>query len=208
MKIRVTAQDPVEENVFENAALLVVDVQNAFCDRPDAAPRATADMRRAVENINVLIRLARAESHPVILTRMVYDPEYTPDTVVRRNSLIHGGKDFLRPGSSGVEFYRIAPEPSDFVFEKHSYDAFINPGFEVLLKQLDVATLVVCGFYLDVCVDSLVRSAYQKGYETAVVEDATLSVFFEKKQMMDFMKTLYNTRFTDTRTCQSVGKPP
>lgn len=55
---------------------------------------------------------------------------------------------------------------------KNTYDAFINTNLEDILKEQKVKRVVVCGVMTDCCCDTSARSAFNRGFETWLVEDA------------------------------------
>ena len=58
------------------------------------------------------------------------------------------------------------------VVAKNTYDAFINTDLEDVLKRGSVERVVVCGVMTDFCCDTTARSAFNRGYETWLVQDA------------------------------------
>src|ERR1700744_6179420 len=110
------------------AALVVVDIQNDFCDPDGATARSGKSvdaMLEIVPRIEGLIDGARASSVPVIFVQMLQTPWTQTKTYMFR------GGDEERPakcvaGTWGAEFYRIAPRDGEAVVVKHRYSAFVN----------------------------------------------------------------------------------
>ena len=94
----------------------------------------------------------------------------------------------------GSGFFHVKPKENDKVFEKSGYDIFPNTKFEKWLIENKIEKIVVCGFFLDICIDSAIRTAYQKGYFTVLLTDATQSLFYRKKEVEAFMEKFYNTK--------------
>ena len=61
--------------------------------------------------------------------------------------------------------------PSDFHVRKRRYSAFFGTDFEILLKGLNVDTLLLCGGLTDVCVHYTFVDGHQHDYFCRVVED-------------------------------------
>ncbi|OCL06237.1 Isochorismatase hydrolase [Glonium stellatum] len=59
------------------------------------------------------------------------------------------------------------------VVPKNTYDAFVNTDLEDVLKKNDVERVVICGVMTDCCCDTTGRAAFNKGFETWLVKDAT-----------------------------------
>ena len=58
------------------------------------------------------------------------------------------------------------------VVAKNTYDGFINTDLDDVLKRGSVERVVVCGVMTDCCCDTTARSAFDRGYETWLVQDA------------------------------------
>ena len=66
------------------------------------------------------------------------------------------------------------------VVGKNTYDAFLNTKLEGMLREKEVERVVVCGVMTDCCCDTTARSAFNRGFETWLVDDACGSA--NKKQ--------------------------
>src|SRR4051812_22673457 len=110
-----------------NAALIVIDAQNAFI-----APGGFADQagwrcshnQAAAERLSALLPVARAHQVPIIWIQAIYDEIYLGEPMLERN--IRRGLDLPRclTGSWGADFYLVRPEHGDIVVRKHRYSAF------------------------------------------------------------------------------------
>lgn len=65
----------------------------------------------------------------------------------------------------------VLAEDSEIV-GKNTYDAFINTDLEEILKWKEVEKVAVCGVMTDFCCDTTARAAFNRGFETCLVEDA------------------------------------
>ena len=72
----------------------------------------------------------------------------------------------------------LAPAAGELVIDKNTSSAFNSTGFEWLLRNLEVETLVLAGMATDMCVETTARDAADRGFNVIVVEDAT-ATFFE-----------------------------
>jgi nicotinamidase-related amidase len=163
MTVDVTAFAP------DRTALLVVDMQNAFCHSDGtlyAEPSAAA-----IDPVRALVERASAAGAPVVYTRDVHPPEQFEDA--------HYYDEFDRWGEHVVEgtwdaelVDDLPTGDADHVVEKHTYDAFYDTELGGWLDARGVDDLLVCGTLANVCVLHTAGSAGVRDYRPVVVEDA------------------------------------
>ena len=71
----------------------------------------------------------------------------------------------------------LAPQPGEAVLEKPGEGAFYRTNLQELLTAMHVTHLVLAGVTTEVCVQTTMREANDRGYECLLVEDATASYF-------------------------------
>lgn len=163
---------------LDRSALLVVDMQNGFCDEQGSFAGLgfdVAPLKAAVAGCRALVEGARAAGVPVVFTRFVYQPGYV-DAGVVPNELLPAIKDnkCIEAGSWDAEIVgELAPRPDEVVIDKSRYSSFYGTRLEPLLTSLGTRTLVICGVTTNMCVETTARDASQRDYRTFVVEDAT-----------------------------------
>jgi nicotinamidase-related amidase len=140
----------------QSAALVVIDVQQAFLD-PRWGERNNPD---AESNVARLLAAWRNSGRPV--RHVVHDS-------VEPNSL-------LRPESPGNAIQSAAaPKPAESVYRKHVNSGFIGTNLEKDLRHDGIDTLVLVGLTTNHCVSTTARMAGNLGFTTFVVSDATAS---------------------------------
>lgn len=138
----------------DDAALLVVDVQNGL-DDPTFGQRNNPG---AEENLARLLAAWRRTARPIVHVQHLSRRPESP----------------LRPGQPGVEIKGVvAPVGDEPVVQKRVNSAFIGTDLEARLRDRGVGTVVVTGLTTDHCVSSTARMAGDLGFETYVVADAT-----------------------------------
>jgi len=79
----------------------------------------------------------------------------------------------LRWGTPDVELVDdVAVVEGDLVIDKPRYSSFYATGLDAALRAMDIRTLIVGGVTTSMCVESTVRDAGQRDYETWVLRDA------------------------------------
>ncbi|MEU9400029.1 isochorismatase family cysteine hydrolase [Streptomyces sp. NPDC048242] len=179
-------------------ALVVVDLQADFCG-PSAAARHGHDpavLARAVEGSARAVAAARAAGTEVVFVRFLGDEEHQGTSWRRRDRLL-GKRPKCVTGTPGAEFHGVSPAPGEAVFTKYAcFDAFLSDGFELHLRERGVVRLVFAGVFLDVCVDSSARTAFQKGFEVSVLTDCTAPLHLPEERILGFMRRVYGARLT------------
>ena len=169
----------------DNAALIVVDMQNSFCTPEGACGKIGLPIEKlfdAIEPCERLVAAARAAGIPVIFTQYVYRSDYLDGGVMVKH-LIPDLKTHaaLAAGSWDAEILpQLAPADGEPVVVKNRPSAFYNTNLETILNGLGAKQLVVCGVTTNCCVESTVRDASHRDYETFVVQDAVAEVDDER----------------------------
>jgi len=77
----------------------------------------------------------------------------------------------------------LAPHPEDYIVTKYNtMDGFHNTDLEQILKVLKCDTLIFAGVVTNFCLETTVRSAFNRGYNTIVLSDcvATMNEEFQE----------------------------
>jgi isochorismate hydrolase len=150
------------------AALLVVDMQNAFIhpDGPIYLPAGAA----VVDKVAALAHAFRAAGRPVFYTRHAEDPAGGNAGMMAR----WWDNSSPREGTwEAAIFEGLAPQPGDVVIPKIRYNAFIATDLEQRLRQARVEDLVVTGVMANLCCESTARDAFMRDYRVFFAADGT-----------------------------------
>ena len=78
----------------------------------------------------------------------------------------------------------LAPQPSDIVVEgKRGLDAFASTNLDFILRSRGITTIALGGFLTNCCVESTMRTAYEKGYNVITLKDCTATVSEEEQRL-------------------------
>jgi ureidoacrylate peracid hydrolase len=164
-------QDPA------HTALIVVDVQNDFCDPRGSIAGVGTDVSAAVEmvpRLEKLIDSARSAGVPVIFIQTLHDETNDSTSWLDRTSAEPGTSStgfICRTGTWGAELYRVRPRPGELTVVKHRYSAFVGTSLQLILTTLGIRSLLFTGVTTDVCVDSSLRDGLANGFFVSLVED-------------------------------------
>lgn len=172
----------------DRAALLVIDMQNAYCHPEGSFAKLKLDitpLRKVISGCRELIDAAHALGVPVIYIKYVLRPDYKNGGILIQEIWPALAKvNYVAAGSWDAEIVdELTPKPQDFVIEKSRYSAFYGTGLDPILTSLKIDTLVVCGVTTHFCVESTARDASVRDYRVFVINDATAEVNPEWHEM-------------------------
>jgi nicotinamidase-related amidase len=175
-------------------ALVIIDMQRDFVE-PGGFGAALGNkverLQQVVPTVAKLLKTFRELGLPVIHTREGHRPDLSdcPPAKKRR------GESTLRIGDPGPMgrilvlgepgndiIPELRPETGELVIDKPGKGAFYATDLQERLKKLGVTHLVFTGVTTEVCVQTSMREANDRGYECLLVEDGTESYFPEFKQ--------------------------
>src|SRR6266545_1512716 len=191
------------EFAFERktAALVMIDFQRDFVDPGgfgEALGNDVSLLRKAVPPAELVLKAARQTGVFVIHTREGHRADLAdcPPSKKARGRLKTGIGDkgpmgrILVRGEYGHDLVKeLAPIPGEPVVDKPGKGAFYATDLDAILKNRGVRQLVVCGVTTEVCVQTTVREANDRGYDALVLEDCVASYFPEfQKAALDMIK--------------------
>ncbi|WP_303147113.1 isochorismatase family protein [Adlercreutzia equolifaciens] len=156
------------------AAFLLIDMQNGFIDA--ASPLCIAGAAATVPACAHALAAAREHGLAVFHVRRAYAADGSDVEAVRWEAWAEGG----RPLSSADPMSlacpsELAPAPGEPVVVKPSWSAFFGTDLDVLLRARGIGTLVLAGTTTPNCVRSTAYDGLARGFNVAVLRDATSS---------------------------------
>ncbi len=176
---------------FEPArtALVVIDMQRDFIEPGgfgEALGNDVTPLAAIVPTVGALLALARKLGLLVVHTRESHLPDLSdcpPAKLARGNPVCRIGDQgpmgrILIRGEAGNDIVpALQPVPGEVLIDKPGKGAFYNTGLQPLLQARGITHLLFCGVTTEVCVQTSMREANDRGYECLLVEDATASYF-------------------------------
>ncbi len=176
-----------------HTALVVIDMQRDFVEKGGFGDSLGNDVTRLQSIIPVtarLLALFRRHRWPIVHTREAHKPDLSdcpPSKIRRGNPSLHIGETgrmgrLLVAGEPGNQIVdALAPEDGEIVVDKPGKGMFWATRLHERLEALGITHLVFAGVTTEVCVQTSMREANDRGYECLLVEDATESYFSEFK---------------------------
>lgn len=174
-------------------ALVVIDMQRDFAEEGGFGASLGNDVSRVaaiVPDVKRLIAGFRAAGLPVIHTMECHRSDLSDLPPAKRDR----GAPTLRIGDEGpmgriliagepgtAILPELAPIAGEVVIEKPGKGAFYATPLGDILQEKGIAQLVFAGVTTEVCVQTTMREANDRGYECLLVEEATESYFPEFK---------------------------
>lgn len=178
-----------------HCALLIIDMQRDFLEPGGFGEMLGNDvgqLRRTIEPNRRLLGAWREAGLPIIHTREGHRPDLT-DLPEAKRVRGHGAKTIGDPGPMGRILVRgeaghdiipeLYPEAGETIVDKPGKGAFFATDLQAILQHRGVTQLVVTGVTTEVCVNTTVREANDRGYDCLVLEDCVGSYFPDFQEM-------------------------
>ncbi|MEV4263708.1 nicotinamidase [Kribbella sp. NPDC049584] len=169
-------------------ALIVVDVQNDFCEGGSLAVAGGADVAFRIGELLHQWHEAEPDDRQYAYVVATRDHHIDPgDHFSREPDYVHSWPRHCVAGTDGVSFHpNLDPQPFDAIFDKGEYAAAYS-GFEGKshegghaladwLRGKGVTDVDVCGIATDYCVRATALDARKEGFDTTVLINLTAGV--------------------------------
>jgi nicotinamidase-related amidase len=194
--IGTVAAEPVAIDLdWSTTALLIIDMQRDFMEPGgfgETLGNDVSQLARAVRPIAAVLDAARHLGMLVVHTREGHLPDLSdaPPAKIKRGapSLRIGdpgpmGRILIR-GEAGHDIIpALYPLDSEIVIDKPGKGAFYATDLGDVLQRYGTENLLVCGVTTEVCVNTTVREANDRGYRCVVLADGCASYFPEFHEM-------------------------
>jgi biuret amidohydrolase len=177
-----------------STALLIIDMQRDFVlpgGFGEALGNDVTPLQATIQPIRRVLEAARKLGMSIIHTREGHRPDLSdcpPSKLVRGRGKTRIGDPgpmgrILVRGESGHDIVpELYPDPGETVIDKPGKGAFYATDLELILRNRAIKTLIVCGVTTEVCVNTTVREANDRGFDCVVLSDCVGSYFPEFQQ--------------------------
>ncbi len=179
---------------LDRVALLIIDMQRDFLESGgfgEALGNDISQLQRIIPTVKLILDTFRDRTLPIFHTVEGHQSDLSdcPPSKLKR------GKSKLKIGDMGIMgrililgepgneiIAELQPLPNEIVITKPGKGAFYQTSLESWLQEKGITHLIITGVTTEVCVQTTMREANDRGYECLLVEDATASYFPEFKQ--------------------------
>lgn len=167
-------------------AIVLVEYQNDFTTEGGVlhgAVKTVMESTDMLRHTTELVAAARAAGVTVIHSPIQFAAGYYEITK-HPYGILKGVVDtnaFVK-GSWGAEIVGdVAPADGDIILEgKRGLDAFASTNLDFILRSKGIETVALGGFLTNCCVESTMRSAYEKGYDVITLTDCVAGTSVEE----------------------------
>jgi len=144
-----------EEAYMLNIALVIVDIQNDYFE--GGAYTLYSPLSALANSEDILNSFRRNNDSTIIHIQHNNGP----------------GVGFMEVGTWGALIHeRLTPLQNEVVITKREISSFAGTNLEGILREANIATVVITGMQTNVCVEATARDALALGFNVIILEDA------------------------------------
>ena len=218
--------DPGMEIVIGRTALVITDPQNDFLSPKGVAwgvVGKSVTENNTVENIETLMKAAKASDMPVFVSPHYYYPhdhgwkfEGALETLMhkigmfdRKGALNVDG--FENSGADWLKRYKpLIEDGKTIITSPHKVYGPETNDLVLQLRKRGIDKVILAGMSANLCTESHMRELMEQGFEVAVVSDATAAAIVDegdgyKSALVNF-RFIANTVWTTKEAKQAIAK--
>ncbi|MFI5048726.1 MAG: cysteine hydrolase [Gaiellales bacterium] len=200
-------------------AVVLVEYQNDFTTEGGTLHGAVEGVMKQndmLENSQRVVDAARRAGATILHAPITFAPGYgelgDPDKVYGILKGVIDSNSFVK-GTWGAEICdQMAPQEGDIIVEgKRGLDTFATTNIDFILRSRGIETVALSGFLTNCCVESTMRTAYEKGYDVITLTDCTAATSDEEQQSAVtkdypmFSKPMTGSEFTEVLQAAAVA---
>ena len=166
---------------LKRTAILVIDLLGGSQGVIDS-------LKEAVKNAVSIVNEARKINMPVIFSNDAHLLNVDNELKLWGN---HGIKD----SEAAKVLDEFGLQETDYIVPKRRYNGFFQTDLDLLLRELNIDTLIVCGADTNICVLQTLAGAYFLNYKTIVAADACATFLIgNQEQGLEYFSKCYDSR--------------
>ena len=210
--------DPVL--VPAQTAILVIDVQNTYLERPDRASLSPQEQHRydlwtpfhermhgtVIPNTARLLALARQNGIECLFARIACHTKDGRDRSLSQK--MPGWNNLLLPKNDAPSqlVAELQPASDEIVVTKTTDSALTGTNLRLILHNLGIRNVICCGIFTDQCVSSTVRSLADESYAVIVLEDCCAAATEElHRKELEIINMIYCHVMSSGELCKIMA---
>src|SRR5438552_10263441 len=192
----------------KKTAVVLIEYQNDFTSKGGTlhdAVKSVMDKTNMLQNTVDTVKKAREAGCTIVFAPITFVEGYgvlypLPYGILKG---VVDSKSF-RKGSWGAEIVDVLkPQPGDIVVEgKRGLDGFATTNLDFILRARGITTIALGGFLTNCCVESTMRTGYEKGYEVITLSDCVAAT--SEEEHASAVKFEYSM-FSDVMTAEAFA---
>ena len=173
----------------QQTAVVLIEYQNDFASAGgtlNAAVQPVMDSTNMLANTLATVRRARELGATIVHAPITFTDDYRELTAEPYGILkgVVDSKSF-RKGTWGADIIdALKPQPKDLVVEgKRGLCGFASTNLDFILRSRGITHIALGGFLTNCCVESTMRSGYEKGYNVITLKDCTAALSEEEQRV-------------------------
>lgn len=172
----------------EDTAVVLIEYQNDFASEGGALHDAVKGVMASTGMLDNTRRFATAarEAGATVIHAPIQFADGYPELPEQPYGILKGVVDTnaFRAGTWGAEIVDGLHEGGDVVAGgKVGLDAFASTNLDFILRSRGVKNVVLGGFLTNCCVESTMRSAYERGFTVVTLTDCTAATSEEEQRV-------------------------
>lgn len=173
----------------KQTAIVLIEYQNDFTSEGGTlhdAVKSVMESTNMLENTVETVSQARELGVAIVHAPITFTDDYH-ELTSQPYGILKGVVDSrsFRKGTWGAEIVDVLkPQPEDIVIEgKRGLCGFASTNLDFILRSRGITNIALGGFLTNCCVESTMRSGYEKGYNVVTLKDCTAALSQEEQKL-------------------------
>jgi len=200
----------------KETALVLIEFQNDFTTEGGifyGAVKGVMNSNNMLQNTVDTVKAAREAGIKIVYVPISFTEDYrevtsTPYGIMK--GVVDNGA--FKKNTWGIEIADVlTPEKEDIIIEgKRSFCGFASTNLDFILRGMGIKNVVLAGYLTNCCVESTMRTAYDKGYNVITLTDCCATLSQEehdnalKSDFPMFSQPMSHTAFIDVIANETV----
>jgi len=173
----------------KETALVLIEFQNDFTSEGGSLHDAVKPVMESTDmlaNTIETVEKARELGVTIVHTPITFTEDYH-ELASQPYGILKGVVDSksFRKDTWGAEIVDVCePEAEDIIVEgKRGLCGFASTNLDFILRNRNIKTIALGGFLTNCCVESTMRTGYEKGYNVITLKDCTAALSEEEQRL-------------------------